>query len=642
MYKLFLFCFILSSFTSFATKRDSSKVEWIKVYFNERSDHSVALPNNYSHDLYDMMLPLIHRIDSAKFSVDVAAYDFQNMRVAHALANAARRGVRVRVVTDNSTRNRVPKYNTLIWDTLRKAGIYSIDDAGTVYFPDGKIVSLAQNLPNAGAIMHHKFAVIDNISEDPEDKYVWTGTMNLTYTGPWNTNATLVIKDNRITETYAEEFEQMWGSKTIIPNANSAKFHKDKHKSKNNIHFVGNIRVEAYFGPMDRGNTKPSISKRITELIEKYALHDVNFLAFAISSNIPLSQAMIDRSGRGEIYLNGVIDPAFYARYRNTGDIWTKPEMSFGKRSILPGKEVRKLHEKTIIIDARYPYPEQHKSVVLVGSYNFSKAAELANDENILMIFDNKIANQFYQDFSGVQNRAKGISYHRYPEIDTSKWYTNFKINDNGTIDVELDTTFMYPVSLLGIELPRIWAGHKDSSFYYSAEANAYLKELLQGTSLKFSAGKEKPEHYFNRYFAYVTARKDSINTQVNHELLATGNAIYSKRNRQQEDSIQSFLLAEKYAKEHGIGIWAHPELINTKKLTPEAEKLKNLFPLDINYASIEDLMLIKGVGIKTATSIVEYRQENGYFNTMDELLGIKGIGPATLEKLKEYLFIGN
>ncbi|RYM31360.1 hypothetical protein ERX46_16905 [Brumimicrobium glaciale] len=638
---LFVFYLICSS-SVLVAQNDTSKVEWIKVYFNSIADRSYALPGNDANDQWDMIQPLVDRIDSANFSIDLVAYDLQNMRVGHALANAARRGVRVRVITDIIHRNHAPRFTQPMWDTLRAAGIYNIDDSGTIYHPDGQIIELYERLPNSGANMHHKFAVFDLISEDPEDDYLWTGTMNITYTGPWNTNATLLIKDNGLAGAYGEEFQQMWGSNTEIPNANKARFHKDKRNVSNNLHFVNDIKVEAYFGPLDRDKRKPSISSRITELINDYAIHDVHFLAFAISPNIPISQALIDRSGRGEINLEGVIDPAFYARYRNNGQIWAKPEMNFGNRKVMAGREVRKLHAKTMIIDAQYQYPEKHKALTIVGSYNFSAAAEIANDENILMIYDNKIANQFLQDFKGVMSRAEGRSYHHFPKIDTSVWYDNYRFGRNGSIEIELETNIFYPVELLGVNIPRTWGGHKDSSYFYADEANNYLGDLIKGASLKVSAGKEMPSHRFSRYSAYITAKKDSQMIAVNREMIASGHASYSFYNRQQADSILSFKMAEKTAKENKLGMWAFPDFVNAKVLTPEAEMMDNLFPLDINKATDKELMLIPSIGPKTATTIIEYRDNNGGFEQIEELTRIRGIGPATLEKLKPYLYVEN
>lgn len=76
--------------------------------------------------------------------------------------------------------------------------------------------------------MHNKFAVIDALSEDKNDDYVWTGSTNLTYTGAYNTNNTIVIKDHEVAAVYLQEFEQMWGSASDVPDPTEPYFIKIK------------------------------------------------------------------------------------------------------------------------------------------------------------------------------------------------------------------------------------------------------------------------------------------------------------------------------------------------------------------------------------------------------------------------------
>ena len=61
---------------------------------------------------------------------------------------------------------------------------------------------------------------------------------------------------------------------------------------------------------------------------------------------------------------------------------------------------------------------------------------------------------------------------------------------------------------------------------------------------------------------------------------------------------------------------------------------------IDVNRASQKDLRLIRGVGEKTATAIVEYRRKYGAFETIDELMQIKGIKEKRLAKLRHYLCV--
>lgn len=57
---------------------------------------------------------------------------------------------------------------------------------------------------------------------------------------------------------------------------------------------------------------------------------------------------------------------------------------------------------------------------------------------------------------------------------------------------------------------------------------------------------------------------------------------------------------------------------------------------ININKATVDELMTIPGIGQVKAQSIVDYRNENGKFNSVDELTNITGIGVKTLEKLRD------
>ncbi len=57
-----------------------------------------------------------------------------------------------------------------------------------------------------------------------------------------------------------------------------------------------------------------------------------------------------------------------------------------------------------------------------------------------------------------------------------------------------------------------------------------------------------------------------------------------------------------------------------------------------LNSANIEQLMQLNGVGKKKAEAIIEYRNKNGKFNSVDDFMKIKGIGPALFNKNKAKL----
>ncbi len=55
---------------------------------------------------------------------------------------------------------------------------------------------------------------------------------------------------------------------------------------------------------------------------------------------------------------------------------------------------------------------------------------------------------------------------------------------------------------------------------------------------------------------------------------------------------------------------------------------------VNVNQASAEELAdLLKGVGQKKAQAIVDYREAHGEFTSAGDLVNVKGVGPALLEK---------
>lgn len=55
---------------------------------------------------------------------------------------------------------------------------------------------------------------------------------------------------------------------------------------------------------------------------------------------------------------------------------------------------------------------------------------------------------------------------------------------------------------------------------------------------------------------------------------------------------------------------------------------------VNINEASAEELMTLKGIGETKAKAIVDYRNENGRFSSVQELTNVSGIGEKTLAKI--------
>lgn len=62
--------------------------------------------------------------------------------------------------------------------------------------------------------------------------------------------------------------------------------------------------------------------------------------------------------------------------------------------------------------------------------------------------------------------------------------------------------------------------------------------------------------------------------------------------------------------------------------------------PINVNLATIEDLTAISGVGPKTAEAIVAFREKNGPYRSLLDLIKVKGIGKKRLSEMKKFLTI--
>ena len=62
---------------------------------------------------------------------------------------------------------------------------------------------------------------------------------------------------------------------------------------------------------------------------------------------------------------------------------------------------------------------------------------------------------------------------------------------------------------------------------------------------------------------------------------------------------------------------------------------------IDVNTAPAADLARLPGIGAAKAEAIVDYREENGFFRSPQDLLPVPGIGEGILEKIQPYIEFG-
>ncbi len=61
---------------------------------------------------------------------------------------------------------------------------------------------------------------------------------------------------------------------------------------------------------------------------------------------------------------------------------------------------------------------------------------------------------------------------------------------------------------------------------------------------------------------------------------------------------------------------------------------------VNINTANVDTLVLLKGVGESKAEAIVAWREKHGSFESVEQIVDVRGIGSAILDKNRKYLIL--
>jgi len=83
----------------------------------------------------------------------------------------------------------------------------------------------------------------------------------------------------------------------------------------------------------------------------------------------------------------------------------------------------------------------------------------------------------------------------------------------------------------------------------------------------------------------------------------------------------------------------ASPVILDVPTAATEAPSSAEL--ININFASQAELETLPGIGPTTAKKIIDYRQQNGPFVSIEDIINVSGIGPGTYEKIKDLITVG-
>lgn len=319
---------------------------WWEVYFTDPT--TINDPQEWQASVIG---PLVRKIDAATSSIHIASFEFNLTPVAEALILAKRRGVDVRVLTDD------------------EYGLEADKEPGRGQFAMLEAAGIEIRADDRSTLMHNKFWIFDNQS-------VWTGSTNITENGVFNqNNNVLFIRSTRLAALYEAEFNEMWDGE--FGPTSTSQLH-DQFLTLN-----GSDSLVVFTS--EDGALEQAIIPLVYDADES-----VRFMAF-VFTDYSLAAAMIERTNAG-VDVAGVFES--FGSYTDAAEF---------QNLFCAGVNVRRdgnprfMHHKVIIID---------ESLVITGSMNFSTQAETRNDENVLVIDNPEIAREFIQEFERVWSLA--------------------------------------------------------------------------------------------------------------------------------------------------------------------------------------------------------------------------------------------
>lgn len=91
------------------------------------------------------------------------------------------------------------------------------------------------------------------------------------------------------------------------------------------------------------------------------------------------------------------------------------------------------------------------------------------------------------------------------------------------------------------------------------------------------------------------------------------------------------------------LPLFSQPLLAADKPTTQPAatvNQAKESGKVNLNTASADELASLKGIGEKKAQAIVDYREKQGKFTSVEQLEEVSGIGPATLDANRDMIIV--
>ncbi len=419
----------------------------IQVYFNHNPVESYRDPyRHFTRQGDNLEQIIVEQIESAKSQVDVAVQELRSPLIAKALRDRHRQGVKVRVILENTYSRPWSDYSepevaqldehlqARYQENLRlidQNQDQTISRTEALEFDALKIIRSAQ-IPwiddqadgsKGSGLMHHKFVLIDG-------QTVVATSANLTLSdlhgdihlaqSRGNANSLVVIQSSAVAKAFTEEFELMWGDGPR--GAPDSLFGVPKPHRSAQAFTVGEAQVWLKFSPDSASvpweqTTNGLIAERLQQ-----GRSQINLALFVFSDQKLANTLAI--AHRHQVKIRALIDPSFAFRpYSEALDllgvslpqssnqppggldnacklepdnqVWLQPITTVGTPKLTPGDL---LHHKFAVID---------EAVVIMGSHNWSEAANDINDETLVVISHPMVAAHYQREFDRLYTNSR-------------------------------------------------------------------------------------------------------------------------------------------------------------------------------------------------------------------------------------------
>ncbi|PSN20484.1 competence protein ComE [filamentous cyanobacterium CCP5] len=403
---------------------------YIQVYFNQNQASVYTDPyrqiERYGDNLEQV---IINQIQHAQSTLDIAVHELNLPLVAEALCDRAAASVQVRLIIENSysqprsgyqpsgiaeldDHNRAKYEDFLILADLNRDGSISLEErqqGDAIYQLQQCQVPMIDDTADGSkgsGLMHHKFMVIDG-------QKLIVGSANWTLSDVHgdagdpetrgNANAVLAIASSALAQMYEDEFSMMWGDGPAGKEDSLFGLQKP-YRPHRDIASIPGSALTVQFSPVSE--TKPwtgSVNGLIARMLQQ-ATSSADMALFVFSDQ-GISDVLADTARRG-VQIRALVDRSFvYRSYSEVLDMlgtalpdhrchmesnnrpWQPPILSAGTANLPSGD---KLHHKFAVIDSH---------TVIIGSQNWSDAANHTNDENLLVIRNSTVAAHFQREF---------------------------------------------------------------------------------------------------------------------------------------------------------------------------------------------------------------------------------------------------